>query len=473
MRHMLSLVLLAVVPLAAAQSAKEIVKVGPDLPLPFSPAVKAGGLIYVSGTLATDAQGKVVGEDIHAQTKGALDRIRQVLDAAGSSLGDVVSVQVYLKRAEDFAAMNEVYRTYFEGGPDRLRQDHGGPPELHATASARAAAVRRSFMRRRKAEGPRYDPPARTTVVADLLFGGLIEISAVAVPKGGDRRIVHPQGWQKSPSPYNYAIRTGDTLFLSGLVARDPKTNARIEGDTAAQTRAILENAGEILHAAGMGFEHVASARVFITPAADFQAMNAVYRTYFTGRPDRLRQGYGGPPELHATASAQAAAVRRSFMRRRKAEDLRYDGPPARATVRTGLMAPDNLVEVTLTATTAPRKVIAGTGTTNPNLSPAILAGSRLYLAGMLGVTDETRGDAKAQTRETLARLGRTLKEAGFDWPHVVDGVVYLTDLRNYAAMNEAYREVFTRDFPARATVGAGLVAPDGLVEIMFTAVKP
>jgi len=44
--------------------------------------------------------------------------------------------------------------------------------------------------------------------------------------------------------------------------------------------------------------------------------------------------------------------------------------------------------------------------------------------------------------------------------------------VKNFSGMNEAYREVFSKDFPARATVGVGIVAPDGLVEIMLTAVK-
>jgi enamine deaminase RidA (YjgF/YER057c/UK114 family) len=91
----------------------------------------------------------------------------------------------------------------------------------------------------------------------------------------------------------------------------------------------------------------------------------------------------------------------------------------------------------------------------------------------MLGSTDATKGDAGGQTRETLARIGRTLEAAGCAPDDVVDGVVYLTELKNYAAMNGAYREFFQKSFPARATVQAGLVAPDALVEIMVTAVKP
>jgi reactive intermediate/imine deaminase len=401
MRLLLTLALVAAVELGAMQPAgKEIVHVGPALPLPFSPAVKAAGLIYVSGTLSTDAQGKVVGADVGAQTRGVLDRIRQVLDAAGSSLGDVVSVQVYLKRAEDFGAMNDAYRTYFTA-----------------------------------------DQPARTTVVCDLLFGGLVEISAIAVPKGTPRQIVHPEGWPKPANPYNYGVKTGDTLFLSGLVPRDPRTNARIEGDTGAQTAAVLTNAGEILKAAGMDFEHVVSSRVFIPDEKTFR-------------------GAGAPGERFAQMNA---AYRPRFPKE----------PPARATVVAGLTSPDFGVEITLTASTASRRAISDGRPPNPNLSAAIASGRRLYLSGMLGITDETRTDARAQTRETLARLGKALEAGGFTWDHVVDGIVYLPKLSDYAAMNEAYREIFRAGFPARATVGAGLVAPDGLVEIMLTAAKP
>jgi enamine deaminase RidA (YjgF/YER057c/UK114 family) len=55
----------------------------------------------------------------------------------------------------------------------------------------------------------------------------------------------------------------------------------------------------------------------------------------------------------------------------------------------------------------------------------------------------------------------------------VFDSVVYLTDMKNFAAMNDAYRPFFERDFPARATVQTGLVAAEGLVEIMVTAGCP
>ncbi len=82
------------------------------------------------------------------------------------------------------------------------------------------------------------------------------------------------------------------------------------------------------------------------------------------------------------------------------------------------------------------------------------------------------KGDAKAQTTEALTRIERTLKAAGFDWSNVVDSTVYLSNMADYQAMNGAYRDKLMKDFPARATVGAGLMGGDAAVEIMMVAAK-
>jgi reactive intermediate/imine deaminase len=382
---------------AASQSKRQVIRVGPDLRLPFSPAVRAGRFIYLSGALATDESGEFTGGDIRAQTKRVLDNLAQVLQAAGSKIENVMSSTVYLRNAADFQAMNDVYRGYWA-----------------------------------------KDPPVRTTVVANLARPeALVEIAMVAVPNGAQRRVIHPAGWMRSPNPYSYGIRSGDTLFLAGLISRNGKDNSMVAGDITLQTRTVMENAGEILKAADMTYADVVSSRVYITDTALFQDMNATYRTYF-------------PKE-----------------------------PPARATVRTGLMNPDARVEITLLAVAGGVREAFVTpnedgsrGNPNPNLSSAVRIGNRLYLSGMLGNDASNRGDAKAQTAAALKRIGRTLRAAGFDWKDVAEGTVYITDMKNYGPMNDAYREVLADDYPARATAETGLVSPEALVEIMFTAVK-
>ncbi|MDX1383236.1 MAG: Rid family hydrolase [Thermoanaerobaculia bacterium] len=86
--------------------------------LPFSAGMKAGDTIYVSGTVAVDGQGQVVGVgDVEAQTRFVLDAIREVLADGGATLADVVFNQVFLRDLDDFRGMNRVYREYFPENP--------------------------------------------------------------------------------------------------------------------------------------------------------------------------------------------------------------------------------------------------------------------------------------------------------------------------------------------------------------------
>ncbi|HQX80986.1 MAG TPA: RidA family protein [Vicinamibacterales bacterium] len=356
---------------------------------PYSPAVVAGGLVYVSGLLGTGADGQMVGPDVASQTRRILDRMTEILEAAGSSLGQTVSVSVFLKNPGDFEALNATYRDYF-----------------------------------------RESPPVRTTVVADLLNGALVEIAAIAVPKGATREVLHPAGWIKSPRPYSYIVRTDDLVFLSGLVSRRGVDDALVPGAVDVQTTTILDNAATLLKTAGVGLEDVVQSRVFITDDVVFDAMNNTYRTYF-------------PKE-----------------------------PPARATAVARLMGNDFLVEVTLVATRGEKEVLGAVVSPSLPLSTAVRAGNRVFLSGVLGNTDANMGDPAAQTRELMTRISRTLTTAGLSFADVADSTVYLTDLTQFATMNGVYREFFPSAPPARATVGTRLVSRNALVEIMMTAVR-
>src|SRR5690349_6317437 len=95
-----------------AQSGRQLF--GADATRPFSGAAKAGGFIYVAGTIGADAKNK---GDIKAQTRQTLETIDRTLKQAGSSLANAVSTMVYLRNAGDFAAMNEVYATFFPKDP--------------------------------------------------------------------------------------------------------------------------------------------------------------------------------------------------------------------------------------------------------------------------------------------------------------------------------------------------------------------
>jgi 2-iminobutanoate/2-iminopropanoate deaminase len=81
---------------------------------PYSSALKAGSLLFVSGQVPLDpATGVMVEGDIALQTKRVLDNIGALLQAAGLSFDAVVRTTVFLADLNDFAAMNDVYRTFF------------------------------------------------------------------------------------------------------------------------------------------------------------------------------------------------------------------------------------------------------------------------------------------------------------------------------------------------------------------------
>ena len=88
---------------------------------PYSQAVQAGNMLFVSGQIPIDpATGAFAGEDIVTQTKQSLTNVKNILEAAGYTLNDVVKTTVLLADIADFAAMNAVYAEYFtENKPAR------------------------------------------------------------------------------------------------------------------------------------------------------------------------------------------------------------------------------------------------------------------------------------------------------------------------------------------------------------------
>jgi 2-iminobutanoate/2-iminopropanoate deaminase len=108
---------------------------------PFSPAVRSGNTLYVSGTIGTDPETGALGADIREQTRLSLQRISNVLEAAGYSMEDVVRCTVMMSDISYYTPVNEVYTQFFPS-----------------------------------------DPPARKAfAVKDLPLGALVEIEATAV----------------------------------------------------------------------------------------------------------------------------------------------------------------------------------------------------------------------------------------------------------------------------------------------------
>jgi len=85
---------------------------------PYSQAVMTNGLLFVSGQGAIDpGTGKLVGTEIESQTRQTLTNVRNIVEASGLSMRDILRVSVYLKNMQDFKKMNEIYKSFFSDAP--------------------------------------------------------------------------------------------------------------------------------------------------------------------------------------------------------------------------------------------------------------------------------------------------------------------------------------------------------------------
>jgi|GEM_PF-52478 len=101
------------------------------------------------------------------------------------------------------------------------------------------------------------------------------------------KKVIKPKGTDISELPFSPAIKIGDWLFLSGTIGNDPATGKLAEG-IEAQTRQALENLGALLKEAGMSYENVVKATVYVTDINDYDALNKVYKEYYPSeRPAR------------------------------------------------------------------------------------------------------------------------------------------------------------------------------------------
>jgi len=101
-------------------SAKNIIKTddAPKAIGPYSQAIEANGFVFVSGQIPLDPMtGNLVPGDIREQTKRVMENGKAILAAAGCTMSSVVKATIYLKNIADFAAVNEIYGSYFPTDP--------------------------------------------------------------------------------------------------------------------------------------------------------------------------------------------------------------------------------------------------------------------------------------------------------------------------------------------------------------------
>lgn len=202
-----------------------------------SPAIEAGGYVYVSGQGPRRPDGSTPPK-FADQVRQALDNVQNVIGTMGLTMDHVVYVHVYLEDTERYAELNEVFADYF-----------------------------------------RKDPPARAVLGVTRLPEPPVQITAVAVRDLKEKQPVLEPG-----SPPNKAFSPGmlthDRLFVSTMPGSDP-ANGKVPQDPAAQVNLALDRMKSVLQSAGLSMANMVFVNPYLTLEVPMRIMNQQYAQRF------------------------------------------------------------------------------------------------------------------------------------------------------------------------------------------------
>jgi 2-iminobutanoate/2-iminopropanoate deaminase len=244
--------------------------------LPFSPGIRAGDTVYISG------KGDHLPDGSHpatfeAQVRQAMRNVEATLKQAGLDFRHVVMSHVFLDKADNLGVADKVYGEFFERGNE----------------------------------------PACATVLVDWIPGGShVEVTCIATIDLAGRKVVRPAGLKTGPADgavtASPGVWAGNTLYLSGLSGLRTKDGATAVG-LGEQVHQMARNHVDVLEAAGLKLDDIVSGHVYLRDMKDYQDMNAIYRQYFSRGPGVrtcLMPTWPENTEVRVTASFIAARTR-------------------------------------------------------------------------------------------------------------------------------------------------------------------
>ena len=218
---------------------------------PFADAVRVGDLLYLSGQIGiAPGSSTPVAGGIAAETRQTMDNIGAILRKRQLGYHDLVKCTVMLSDMAQWPELNRAYSSYFPDGQYPARSAFG------ATA---------------------------------LALGAHVEIDCIArFPEAQAINASTPLG------PYSQAIRSGDTVYISGIVAFDPKAGRFAAPDIQSQMRQLFANLDALLAAGGLNRSSIVKTTLFLQNPTDLAAANAAYAGYFSHSPRPARTTVAG-----------------------------------------------------------------------------------------------------------------------------------------------------------------------------------
>lgn len=376
----------------------------------------------LSAQLPIDPQtGELVAGGIKEQAQQCFENIKAVVESIDHVMNDIVRITVFVTDIQDVDAVDEVYKSFFQT----------------------------------------YLPTRTTVAVAALPKNAQVQVEALVshgegtipnAPQAGDL-IKLTNNTANAPVD---ALSTQTVSFshynnLTAQLPIDPKTGRLVAGGVKEQTVQCLKNIKAILESIDVPFDDIVKVNIFLKDLADLEAVNEVYTTFFPDSAIARTAGY-----MPARTAVEASALLQDALVQIEAVVSHGDGTPPQAVEdRHGIVIWANNTE------DAPIS----------SLSTQTVAFSHYnHLSAQLPIDPKTGEVVTGGVKEQAEQCLKNIKAIVESIDHVLDDVVkvniFVKNIEDIDAVDEAYKTFFPGGVPARRTVGVSALPEDALIQI-------
>ncbi|WP_144512319.1 RidA family protein [Bacillus sp. FJAT-22090] len=365
--------------------------------------------------------GKMVAGGIKEQAEQCFNNIKAIVDSIDHVMSDIVRITVFVKDIKDLDAVDEVYKTFF----------------------------------------PTYVPSRTTVAVSALPMDALVQIEALVshgegtipnAPQAGDLiKLTNNTSNAPTSSLSTQTVAFSHYNNLSAQLPIDPKTGRLVTGGVKEQAGQCLKNIKAILESIDVPFDDIVKINIFLKNLSDTEAVNEVYTTFFPDSAIARAVAY-----VPARTVVAASALPMDALVQIEAVVSHGDGTPPQAIEdRHGIVIWANNTE------NAPKS----------SLSTQTVAFSHYnHLSAQLPLDSKTGEMIAGGVKEQAEQCLKNIKAIVEDINHVMDDVVkvniFLKDIADMDAVDEAYKTFFPGGVPARRIVGVSALANDALIQI-------
>ncbi|WHY86681.1 Rid family detoxifying hydrolase [Neobacillus novalis] len=365
--------------------------------------------------------GKLVAGGIKEQAEQCFKNLKAIVDSIDHVMSDIVRITVFVKEIKDVDAVDEVYKTFF----------------------------------------PTYVPSRTTVAVAALPMDALVQVEALVshgegtipnAPQAGDLiKLTNNTANAPTCSLSTQTVAFSHYNNLSAQLPIDPKTGRLVAGGVKEQAGQCLKNIKAILESIDVPFDDIVKITIFLKNLSDTEAVNEVYKTFFPDSAIARAVAY-----VPARTTVAVAALPMDALVQIEAVVSHGDGTPPQAVEdRHGIVIWANNTE------NAPKS----------SLSTQTVAFSHYNNLSAQLPLDPTTGELVAGgVKEQAEQCLKNIKAIVESIDHVMDDVVkvniFLKNIADIDAVDEAYKTFFPGGVPARRTVGVSALPEDALIQI-------